>query len=148
MLAEGSETLKGLLQQNQDQMATIEQQSQHLDMLRTALDDQIQIIMESNQNTDTLASNQERYLRQISELQDELSTLKTAHKRDLLQLKALEKELGEKAEMLRMRQEVASTSNLNDSTTAADPNDEPMPPAAATQSSKTFQTHYPAICFF
>ncbi|KAF9982990.1 hypothetical protein BGZ75_005551 [Mortierella antarctica] len=132
MLMEGSETLKGLLQQNQDQMATIEQQNQHLDILRTALDDQIQIIMESNQNTDTLASNQERYLRQISELQDELSTMKTAHKMDLLQLKALEKELGEKAEMLRVLQDAASTptSNLTLSgLTVANPEDEPMPPA-------------------
>ncbi|KAF9930255.1 hypothetical protein BGZ67_005889 [Mortierella alpina] len=132
MLMEGSETLKGLLQQNQDQMATIEQQNQHLDILRTALDDQIQIIMESNQNTDTLASNQERYLRQISELQDELSTMKAAHKMDLLQLKALEKELGEKAEMLRVLQDAASTptSNLTLSgLTVANPEDEPMPPA-------------------
>ncbi|KAF9956642.1 hypothetical protein BGZ72_002609 [Mortierella alpina] len=146
MLTEGSETLKGLLQQNQDQMATIEQQNQHLDILRTALDDQIQIIMESNQNTDTLASNQERYLRQISELQDELSTLKTAHKKDLLQLKALEKELAEKAEMLRTRQDAestsTSTSNSNSNSTlalsdptAAQPNDEPMPPAPAPPSS-------------
>ncbi|KAF9283139.1 hypothetical protein BGZ68_005529 [Mortierella alpina] len=136
MLTEGSETLKGLLQQNQDQMETIEQQSQHLEMLRAALNDQIQIILESNQNTDTLASNQERYLRQISELQDELSTLKTAHKKDLLQLKALEKELGEKSEMLVMMREAPSTSTLDsDSTlsgsTQVNPNDEPMPPAPA-----------------
>ncbi|KAF9575744.1 hypothetical protein EC968_001935 [Mortierella alpina] len=133
MLTEGSETLKGLLQQNQEQMATIEQQNQHLDLLRTALDDQIQIIMESNQNTDTLASNQERYLRQISELQDELSTLKTAHKKDLLHSKALEKELSEKTEMLRVLQDAAASSSISNSTssgpTVANLEDEPMPSA-------------------
>ncbi|CAO3569402.1 unnamed protein product [Mortierella alpina] len=143
MLTEGSETLKGLLQQNQDQMATIEQLNQHLDILRTALDDQIQIIMESNQNTDTLASNQERYLRQISELQDELSTLKTAHKMDLLQLKAMEKELSEKTELLlTLTPNANSHSNSNSTSTLSGPEvsapgDEPMPPAPTQASSSS-----------
>ncbi|KAG0198711.1 hypothetical protein BGX28_007873 [Mortierella sp. GBA30] len=144
MLPEGSEALRGLIQQNQDHLTTIDNQNQHIQVLRKALDEQAQIINQSNLNTDTLANKQETYLRQISELESQLSKLKTArmkeqaHFKTLLSTKesevqTLERELGEKMDAWRRKE--AALKRSAPAAEASNTSEEPMPPTSSSSSS-------------